>query len=288
MSIPILILDDVFVFPKCEVSLSLNDEQRNIILKSFFDHRREFIAITNIKNYVKNKKANNVGTLCEVNLDIDPKDIPFDEIKKVISNKKQKIKITGLYRINLLNTRKENDYLMGQYEIISDKIRKDEEYQLLKEKWLDYISDFVEKSNFIISPELLSNDVISAIDYIVQNSEELDGVTKYRILSEEFPFERLEILFSLPNRKNIDKELDKLTKEKIREEQENYYLRKKKEAIESRLYKYDHDMGKYLNRLEKENFPPNIKELILQKADQYYKSVSTNSSEANMLRSYME
>jgi ATP-dependent Lon protease len=103
--------------------------------------------------------------------------------------------------------------------------------------------------------------------------------------------ERLEILINLPNRQKIEKDLEEATREEIKKEQEEYYLRQKQKIIERKLRRKgtygDNEMRKYQERLEKEPYPDYVKKVIQEEIERY-EMMPPNSSEASMLRTYID
>jgi len=148
----------------------------------------------------------------------------------------------------------------------------------------------IEKTSSYTTMINLSNPA-QITDFIFQNSKEINNTTKLKALSEPSLIKRLEILINLPNQRKIDQELNESTKKKIREEQEEYILIRKKEAIEKRLKKargYGHDdMKRYLEIVDKNPYPPHIKELIYKKIEEF-ETISSNPFESNICQNYIE
>jgi ATP-dependent Lon protease len=103
--------------------------------------------------------------------------------------------------------------------------------------------------------------------------------------------ERLEILISLPDRQKIEKDIEDKTREAIKSQQEEYYLREKLKTIERKLRKKgtygSNEMRKYLERLEKEPYPDYVKKVVQEEIERY-ESMPGNSSEANIIKQYVE
>jgi len=103
--------------------------------------------------------------------------------------------------------------------------------------------------------------------------------------------ERLEILIGIPDRQKIEKELEDETKEEIKKQQEEYYLREKQKAIERKLRKKgtygSNEMRKHLERLEKEKYPDSVKKVIREEIERY-EMMPGNSTEANIIKQYTD
>ncbi len=103
--------------------------------------------------------------------------------------------------------------------------------------------------------------------------------------------ERLELLINLPDRQRIEKDLEDATKEEIKSQQEDYYLREKMKAIERRLKNkktsVGSEMGKYLEKIEKDPYPNYVKKVVQEEIERY-ESMPSNSSEANIIKQYVD
>ncbi|CAG8744998.1 10778_t:CDS:2, partial [Ambispora leptoticha] len=133
----------------------------------------------------------------------------------------------------------------GKYQILPEKELDERTLDGLTEKFVRHLPDILEKSK-------LSS--VEKLPYMTMMRASLDLE------------ERLEILISIPDRQKIEKQLDDETKEEIKKQQEEYYLREKQKAIERKLKKKgtygSNEMRKYLEKIEKENYPDNVKKEI--------------------------
>lgn len=100
--------------------------------------------------------------------------------------------------------------------------------------------------------------------------------------------ERLEILITLPDRQKLEKDIEDKTREEIRKDQEEYYLRKKAEVIRNKLKKngdaVSDEMLEYLERLKKEPYPDHVKEAVRKEIERY----EPRSGEAHVIRQYVD
>lgn len=255
-------------------------------------------------------KEGGVGSLSKIVFDFDvDKSTPLEDIVRCL----RKVKLLGLHRVNftILNLNenpesekdedeennqkkqfKEDNSLLAECRVIADRIEEEEGgMQGLAEKLVRSISEILEKNHLSsLDINMMGNDAdtIQMIDFVAQNSRDLDFLTKLEILSEADPNKRLDFLINSPNRGKIDDELNRVVKKSIQKDQEAYYLLKKKEAIEKKLRESrgyaSEEMKKILEKLDAEHFPKRIKKLVYQKIDEMGPS---NSSEANVLRTYV-
>jgi ATP-dependent Lon protease len=89
---------------------------------------------------------------------------------------------------------------------------------------------------------------------------------------------------------DIETQLSKKIKNRVDEQQREYYLREKLKAIKDELGDMDgegDDLQKYRKRLEDEPFPENIKNRILQEINRA-EGMPAASSESNITRTYID
>jgi ATP-dependent Lon protease len=178
---------------------------------------------------------------------------------------------------------------------LSERKIDEKELDELTEKFVRHLPDILEKSKFSSVGKLpymtmMRGNVGSIVDFIVQNSKEIDNNVKLKFLATSDVAERLAILIGLPNRQKIDKELDEEAQRRIKKEQEEYYLQKKSEAIRRKLKESrgnNSEMNKYLKRLEKESFPEYVKNIVKGEIERY-ESMSSNYGESNVVKQYIE
>src|SRR4051812_37479361 len=99
------------------------------------------------------------------------------------------------------------------------------------------------------------------------------------------------MLIRIPDRQKIEEDINKATEKEIKSQQEEYYLREKMRAIEKRLKNKKNgggsEMGKFLERLDKEPYPSYVKK-VAQEEIERYESMPSNSSEANIIKQYVD
>ncbi|CAG8587611.1 4886_t:CDS:10, partial [Cetraspora pellucida] len=166
--------------------------------------------------------------------------------EKITGNLEEKFVPFGtLAKINLdiANTADLETFLNSLKEI---QLREKE----LDERTLDELTErFVRHL-----PEILEKSKLSAVD-------KLPYMTMMR--------ERLDILINLPDRRKIDEDLEKETKEEIKKQQE------------------DGEMKKHLERLEKEPYPEYVKKTAYEEIERY-EAMHPSSTEASMIRTYID
>jgi len=166
-----------------------------------------------------------VGTLAQINLNIAPQTDP-----ETFINSLRGVQFQGLVRIKLTNLEKSNELHLGEYQELMENKLSEELLEELTEKFVRYLPDILEKTRLNsvdkLHATMMRGNLGSLIDLVVQNSREIDPLTKLKLLASLDLRKRLEILISLPDRQKIDKEIEDRTREKMKDENEKYYLQK--------------------------------------------------------------
>lgn len=166
----------------------------------------------------------------------------------------------------------------------------------LTEKFIRHFSNILEKTKLGTVEKfpymtMMRGNISNLIDFIAQNSQEVDSLIKWKIFSSLDLKERLELLINLPDRRKIESDIEKDTRERINNQQEEYFLREKLKAIEKRLRNKKGgeggEMNKYLDRLEKFPYPDYVKKVVQEEIERY-DSMPSNSSEANIIKQYVD
>ena len=108
------------------------------------------------------------------------------------------------------------------------------------------------------------------------------------------PFERLEAVITLMQKErqvlDIKREIEEKTKQKIDQNQREYYLREELKVIQEELGDKDGvgaDAAKYRKQLEEKNPPQYVKETVEKEIDRMLK-IPVTSPESNVYRTYIE
>ncbi|KLL04945.1 MAG: class III heat-shock ATP-dependent LonA protease [Mycoplasmataceae bacterium RV_VA103A] len=291
---PILLLDNFFLFPRCDNFLPLENNiyWKKVLLQAWKDCKGYLLVIPNKEKFAGNSEEKFVplGTLAKINLDITT-----DDLEPILNSFKE-IQLRGLERIRVNSLDKRGEIWHGKYQVLSEKELDERSLDELTEKFVRHLPDILEKSKLSAVDKLpymtmMRGNVSNIIDFIAQNSREIDQLTKWKILASLDLQERLDILINLPDRRKIDEDLEKETKEEIKKQQEEWYLREKQKAIERRLKKSrgygSGEMKKYLERLEKEPYPDYVKKVAYEEIERY-EVLHPSSSEAGMIRNYID
>lgn len=287
--LPILLLDNFFLFPKCKSCLPLdgsNHHLRKIFLRICKDYQGQFLVVFG------KEKSVPIGVLAKVDLG----DISSEADLELIINSFKEIRLEGLERVKVINMEEENEILKGEYQLLLEKEVDEKTIDELTEKFVRHIPNVLEKVKLNSVEKLpymtmMRGNIGNLIDFIAQNSREIDQLTRWKILVSLDLRERLEILINLPDRQKIDKEIEEKTREKMRDENEKYYLQKKLEAIERRLREKgihgSSEIRRYLEKLKEGEYPANVKRVIQQEIERY-ETMPSNFSEVNIIKQYID
>jgi ATP-dependent Lon protease len=197
----------------------------------------------------------------------------------------------------LSNLRLEKEYYEAEYEV---KKPDDKKLDGKMNEVINEIREIIRAQKEVASDQMeiidsLTNDEPNRIiDAIAQGSTFLPIVRRQKMLEELDPAKRADQLVKYVDSKkasaDIETQLSKKIKNRVDEQQREYYLREKLKAIKDELGDMDgegDDLQKYRKRLEDEPFPENIKNRILQEINRA-EGMPAASSESNITRTYID
>jgi ATP-dependent Lon protease len=150
--------------------------------------------------------------------------------------------------------------------------------------------------------QFLANPTIEQLSFIIDTlSLELPQIQvdqKMELLKNLDPIARLEILLNSlakadkqKQTREVDNEISNKIKQRMDQQQREYYLREKMRTIKEELGEGDdadyNIIQKYRERLENEPFPRNIKERILASINKL-DTIQASSPESNVERNYID
>lgn len=287
--IPILVTLGNFVFPTVELELEVGRAKSiAAINEAKKTSNSQMIILSQKDAKVENPKLNDIyhiGTLC----DITVKKVFPDDTLTVVFQGRERVKITNL---------KDKNFYSGDAEII-------ERETISKELEEELIQSIVNNLQYILDVHgSIPQGVISQITDGMEASEIIDKMSQFlpyltiekrqALLAEVSVQKRLDLLVKdISGQKQagiIEKELTDKIKDRIDEQQKEYYLREKLRAIKEELGEIDgksNEMTRYLERLDSEPFPENIKERIKEEIARC-DEMPQASSEANIIRTYID
>lgn len=284
MNAPVLVTRDCIIYPGFEQTLEVG---RDKSIKSIKVAKEEFkgniILLSQKKPMDDNPSLDdifNIGVLARL------------KIKKIWEDGSLTVEFKALDRIKATNLKDADGYYQADMELIRLENVK------MTPKITEVFEQILQLSEGIPINllEQIDNDLSpnETIDTLAQFLPQLPIEVKQEILQELNFKKRLDLLSNGINlRQNIDKvskDISQAVTKGLEKQQKEFYLREQLKAIKEKLGEMDEgtsEMKKYLDRLENEPFPENIKERVKQEIARY-EMMPQASSESNILRSYID
>jgi ATP-dependent Lon protease len=146
----------------------------------------------------------------------------------------------------------------------------------------------------LVTPNSSDKSLGNYINDIVNKIENFDSTSQATILQESDPLQKIKLLLKVLSTSidtnSIDDNINKKIKNRIDEQQKEYYLREKLRAIKEELNDSevnDNSIDNYRKRLNEEPFPTHVKERILSEIDKL-DGIPASSTEGNIQRTYID
>ncbi len=276
---PILITRGKYVFPGFTLKLEIGRKNSLNTIKKGAEEFGYQIVLLSQKNPSEDKPTlNNIykqGVLANFKIIKD-----WDDGSKTIE-------VTAIHRVSVKNLNLENDI----YEGVVTKIRlKKIDILSLKEKIENLIN---QNQNFELKIEI-DHTIEKTIDALANNIAQLSIEDKQKIIKSNNIEERLSVILNYTDKQvnsdNIDNKINKKIKDKMTNQQKEFYLREKLRAIKEELGELeggDDDFKTYLKKLEQHPYPEHIKKRV-QKEIGRLEQMHTSSPEYNLIRNYID
>ncbi|ATZ18796.1 class III heat-shock ATP-dependent LonA protease [Williamsoniiplasma somnilux] len=291
VNLPVLVTRGIVIYPNFSESIEVGRKQSEDAIRAAIDNFDGQIIVTSQKQISDdNPSVENIyttGTLAKV------------EISKNWKDGTLTVLLTGLQRIKLENiSLNEKSFFIADAIILEPKTEFSEEYlteavELIKKLKLEIKQVSSEVESFISNPSSEKLDEI--VDKLSTESPVFSTEQKAELITTIDPIQRLEYLLKIYGTKFVTSDVDNLIAKKLKEKMDNqqrdYYLREKMRAIKDELGEgegADIDiLEKYKARLDKEPFPKHVKEKILSSISKL-EGMQSGSAEANVERNYIE
>ncbi|APE74441.1 endopeptidase La [Spiroplasma citri] len=285
-NVPVLVTRGSYIFLGFEQVLEVGRDKSilavNTASKDFDNH---IVLVSQKKPLEDNPKLSEIyriGILAEL------------KIRKVWEDGSLTVNFKAVDRVKILDLR-EGEFYAADIDILKSFVKSEDK---IVEKLTANIKELMELQD-ILPEDLLdqigdSVDGDEVVDTIAQFLPFIPVAKKQEIIEELDVEKRLQIIFDhLVNKQqanDIDNKISKKIKERVDEQQREYYLREKLKAIKDELDEFDgaaDEMKLYKERLANELFPKNIKERIEQEITRY-EALPQASSESNIIRTYID
>lgn len=261
----------------------------------------------------KSKEAIEVAMKADGDIFLAPqKDLEIDEPKKsdvnkigTIANIKQIVKlpndvfrvlIEGKEKGKILKFKNKKSYLEVEVERIKEEVIDDVEIDAylrsLKKSFISYMKVIGDTNPEMIKGVEMDNDPWRLSDIIsgIVATKEVDRLSLLEITDLKKKIKKL--LFIIDEEISIiklQKKIGKTVKDKADKSQKEYFLREQIKAIQEELGEDDEEseISKLEEQIQNRNLPKEVKEKALYEVKRL-KSMSSNSSESNVAKTYIE
>ncbi|KAF0851375.1 MAG: endopeptidase La [Spiroplasma poulsonii] len=285
-NVPVLVTRGSYIFPGFEQVLEVGRDKSilavNTANKDFDNHIVLVSQKKPLEDDPKLSEIYRIGILAEL------------KIRKVWEDGSLTVNFKAVDRVKILDLR-EGEFYAADIDILKSVVKSEDK---IAEKITANIKELMELQ------DILPEDLLDQIGDSVNGNEVVDTIAQFLpfipvakkqdILEQLDVEKRLQIIFDyLVNKQqanDIDNKISKKIKERVDEQQREYYLREKLKAIKDELGEFDDaadEMKTYKERLAKESFPKNIKERIEQEITRY-EALPQASSESNIIRTYID
>lgn len=289
-SLPVIVLKNIILFPNSEIRLELDSRVDKEILTLAETYYDKHILIVHQKD------------LLEKNIDIN--DLPnigvlgYIEMKIDLPNKKTRVVIRGINRVNVVEYKQEEDnFVVAEIKNISyEKLDFIEEMAYIRSltKQVEYyIDNNPSMSNSILSKIGNLNDLNKLTD-IVCISFDNTYDRKIEYINEVNPTVRTTMLLEDINTElkviNLEREIEEKVSKNIEKSQKDYILQEKLRAIKDELgasFDKDIEVSELRIKIEKSKSPKNIKEKLYREL-RHLEITPITSPEVSIIRNYID
>ena len=288
-TIPLIPLRGLTVFPSVVVHFDVGREKSIAAIEQAMLEEQEVFLAAQKDSAIEDPSKDDIytiGTICKIKQILKMNDNSI----RVLVEGKVRGKITEYID-------EEKDYIKVSVEEINVEIVKDEKL----EAYIKYLDKEFIKLVKLTNESYL--EALKAIEPLEKPEEFVDMIASYALTDEKVKQEILEILDiktrieKILERLNIEisiaalqKKLEGKVKNKVSKEQKEYYLREQLKAIQEELGEDEteqNQLEKYKERIDKSKLTKEGKEKLSNELLRL-KNMSSSSSEANVIRTYLD
>ena len=283
----VLIINDMVIFPNNEIRIEYDNtfdkSMINIIDKLDSDlmlivnpiEEGEDIDLTNLPNY---------GTLGRLKL------------KMNVPNRKTRVVIEGLKRVEISNYSKEVDeFFYANYKELNPIETQEEKdyYNILVKSLERYIERVPYMSNAVIT-QLNKVNTLDELCDLTGSFLTIDYQKKKRYITITNPIERCKQLIEDMNQDlkflELEQRIEEQVEKELSETQKEYFLREKIKVMQQELGEVnskDDEVVKIKQKVSKLKCSPKVKERIKREISRY-EAINSNSPELGIVREYLD
>ncbi len=288
IEMPVLALRGIVVFPEMLLHFDVGRKMSALAIEKAMKTNQLIFVATQLK--IDNDKPT-IEDLYTVGV--------VAEVKQILRQPENIIRVVveGKYRAKLISAGRKKQHLTGVIEPIDD-IHDDEITELaltrsLKDIFEKYLSLVPKFPSDIVYKVTATKDAGKICDYIAANTR-MEYEMKQEVLEAIDVQERLETLIANLTDEifilEIEDSVHKMTRERIDENQREYYLREQLKVIESELNIDDEsvtEIKEYLEKIQSLHLSENVEKVLVKECDKL-SALPYSSQEANVIRNYLD
>lgn len=288
IEMPVLALRGIVVFPEMLLHFDVGRKMSALAIEKAMKTNQLIFVATQLKIDTDKPTIEDLYTVGVV-----------AEVKQILRQPENIIRVVveGKYRAKLISAGRKKQHLTGVIEPIDD-IHDDEITELaltrsLKDIFEKYLSLVPKFPSDIVYKVTATKDAGKICDYIAANTR-MEYEMKQEVLEAIDVQERLETLIANLTDEifilEIEDSVHKMTRERIDENQREYYLREQLKVIESELNIDDEsvtEIKEYLEKIQSLHLSENVEKVLVKECDKL-SALPYSSQEANVIRNYLD
>lgn len=288
--LPMLALRGLVLFPKMVLHFDVGRKKSALALNESVS-REQLIFLTAQKDIEEDEPSADglysIGCIASVKQVIK---VSEDNIRVIVE---------GVCRARLIDTiRSEPSFVVEVIPVVDKNTRNDELYKKSLLRYTKKVFDSYASLSGKLSPDIImgvitGDDCGPLADFIASNIN-IDVFSKQQVLTELNPVKRLEVLCAVLESEcdilSIEHKIGEKVKERIDENQRDFYLREQLKVISEELGDYDSPQDEaedYRDKIFALPLSDAVREKLLKETDKLFKMPS-GSHEATVVRNYLD
>lgn len=281
------------IFPNAEGPLEFIDQVSIVSIEDAVNNNHGQVLL-GIKKNTKNQNADSVPAINKYGI------LATVSIMKKWNDGTITVNVKGLDRVEIKDLEKLDQMYVANYQVTKNEKLSDHDSAEFKDNALKLamlIGESADELKELVNSGAFADDenLNKYLENIYTNLAIVDKNAANDLLQDANPLSQLKTLLKLAgasiDTNEIEKDLNKRIKNRIDDQQREFYLREKLKAIKDELNDADgtelNSIDNYRKRLGTEPFPPSVKEKILSEIDKL-EGMQPASAEANIQHTYVD
>ena len=284
---PVLPLRDIVVYPKMIVPLFVGREKSIVALQNVDENEQSIVLLTQKDATVEDPSQDDVYTVGTMGTILQLLKLPDGTVKVLIE---------GVERVEVKKFAERKGYMAAQIDIIPQQDGDTSELEAMARAVVSQFEEYVKLSRKI-PPEVLTSvgqieDYGKLADTIASHLA-LKIADKQALLEGKTLHERFEKILSFMDAEitllEVENKIKNRVKKQMEKSQKEYYLNEQMKAIQKELSDGEEgdEISEYMAKIEKTKLSKEAREKALAEVKKL-KSMSTMSSEATVVRNYLD